>query len=417
MYHVLVLCLFIKCITCNPQVGPDPWDDLNVNKNILEDDDLPPDLKIPKQIAKFKPEPNQCMSDWFYKRLLAIILKGGQRKENEDDTIDISLQMKFSLEQFNSLDEYILSNNALSENMLRRSIGHIEGSIYKPTITERIAMAWSEYVYTYIIEYKDYITWSLTIAAMVAATCWLWHYVSYKHMLIFLGVALYLYEVFVSYKEAEKVEVNRFISGLNSCKWQFWTSECVVSPPDPIVMLKHMNPLKIAARMFTTIISEPMITISATVNTIVLSITDDLMYPLNKIAQVILVLIFNAMLIMLLVGIVFNFILNIPFQLNLFYILSIALKQRNGNEPPRQTEQVQAGDRITNETLNRFLDLCSKALTVSQNNQNLPITNSSQSQPVQGMKRSASTGRLPSIKSSFNQDSIKRKHGGSGDAS
>ncbi|XP_022122877.2 uncharacterized protein LOC110998505 [Pieris rapae] len=415
MYHVLVLCLFIKCITCNPQVGPDPWDDVNVNKNILEEDDLPPDLKIPKQIAKIKPEPNKCMSDWFYKRLLAIILKGGQRKENEDDTIDVSLQMKFSLEQFNSLDEYILSNNALSENMLRRSIGHIEESIYKPTITERITMAWSEYVYTYIIEYKEYITWSLTIAAMVAATCWLWQYVSYKHMLIFLGVALYLYEVFVSYKEAEKKEVNRFISGLNSCKWQFWTSECVVSPPDPIIMLKHMNPLKIAARMFTTIISEPMITISDTVNTIVLSITDDLMWPVNTIVHVILVIAFVGMLLMLLVGIVFNYILNTPFQLNLFYILSIAFKQRNGNEPPKQTEQIQ-GDRITNETLNRFLDLCSQALTVSQNNKNLAITNSSQSRGGQGMKRSASTGRLPSIKSNLNEDLIKRKHGGSGDS-
>ncbi|CAK1553703.1 unnamed protein product [Leptosia nina] len=404
-------------------MGPDPWDDGKAEKNVLNDDDLPFDLRMPKEVIKVKTEKSHGMSDWFYKRLLAIILKGGQNKENEDKSIEISLQMRYSQEQMRVLEEYIKSDNALSEDMFRRSVQYIGDSIYKPTITEKIAMAWSEYVYTYFVEYKDYITWSLGVAAFVTATFWLWHYISYNHIIILIAIALYMYEVFVSYKEAEKDEVNRFLSAINACKWHFWTSECEVAPPDPLIMLKHMNPLKIAIRMFTTLISEPMITISAVVNSMLHNITADLMYPFNTIARCTLVLLFNALLIMLLVAVVFNYILNIPFQLNLFYILNIALnpRQRNvGNPGPPVVEQGNQGDRITVETLNRFLDVCSKALTVSQSNNNTTSAISNVSQGT-GMKRSSSTGRLPNAKSSFNEEKrqivFKRKHGGSGDAS
>lgn len=62
--------------------------------------------------------------------------------------------MKYSQEQLKILNEYITSSHSLTETMLRRSIEYIEDSIYKPKITEKIAMAWSTYVYSYFIEYK-----------------------------------------------------------------------------------------------------------------------------------------------------------------------------------------------------------------------------------------------------------------------
>ncbi|CAG4937818.1 unnamed protein product [Colias eurytheme] len=421
----IFVCLILGAQQCSSQMGPDPWDEVNNQININEDN-LPPDLRLPKKVIKIKTDSNQGMSDWFYKRLLTIILKGGQKKENDDSTIDISLQMKYSQEQLNILDEYMTSSNAISEEMFRRSIAYIEESIYKPSITEKIAMAWSEYVYTYLVEYKDYLTWGFSILACVASTFWLWRYISYRHILICLGVALYLYEAFISYKEAEKEEVTRFLSAVNACKWYFWTSNCEVTPPDPLIMLKHMNPLKIGIRMFTTIISEPMITISATVNTMLNGITADLMYPFNKIVQGILLLVFNALLIMLLVSIIFNFILNIPFQLNFFNILSIVLPKRYRTvERPVERNPTIEGDRISGETLNRFLDLCNKALNATQSNSthshNLAITNSGHS----SIRRSASTGRLQSLPSNINNNSNvknneslskKTRHNGSGDA-
>ncbi|XP_038210292.1 uncharacterized protein LOC119831109 [Zerene cesonia] len=423
----LFIYLVLGSQRCASQMGPDPWDEKDNQINTNEDD-LPPDLKLPKKIIKNKAQSNQGMSDWFYKRLLTIILKGGQKKENDDSTIDISLQMKYSQEQLNVLDEYITSGNAISEEMFRRSIAYVEESIYKPSITEKIAMAWSEYIFIYFVEYKEYLTWGFSILACVAGTFWLWQYISYKNILISIAIVLYLYEAFISYKEAEKEEVTRFLSAINACKWYFWTSNCEVTPPDPLVILKHMNPLKIGIRMFTIIITEPMITISATVNTMINGITADLWYPLDKILQVTLLVVFNGLLITLLVCIIFNFILNIPLQLNFFYIMSIVLPKHNRNigtvnETP--VEKPPEGDRISGETLNRFLDLCNKALNTTQANgrhsNDLSITNSGYS----SIRRSASTGRLQILPSNVNNNnnaknnknpSKNARHNGSGDA-
>lgn len=44
-------------------------------------------------------------------------------------------------------------------------------------------------------------------------------------------------------------------------------------PPDPLVFLKHMNPLKIGIRIFSLLVSEPMITISETIQIIIHGIT------------------------------------------------------------------------------------------------------------------------------------------------
>lgn len=62
--------------------------------------------------------------------------------------------MKYTPEKWSTLEDYIKSNTPFSEDMFRRSMGYIEESIYKPTITQKIVMAWSEYIHYYLIEYK-----------------------------------------------------------------------------------------------------------------------------------------------------------------------------------------------------------------------------------------------------------------------
>lgn len=104
--------------------------------------------------------------------------------------------------------------------------------------------------------------------------------------------------------------------------------------------------------------------------------------------------------------IVFNFILNIPFNLNFLGILSVGLKQRARNFKDNNNSEEGKGkieDRISGETLTRILDVCSRALNTAQNTQPInsprlcnvtpgPSTSSS------SLKRSSSTGRLQDMK-------------------
>ncbi|XP_045765168.1 uncharacterized protein LOC123867237 [Maniola jurtina] len=400
IFTVCLLVINIAWSKSDGQVGPDPWDYVS---NIKHDDgDIPPDLRsIPTKKVQTN---NIGTGEWFYKRILAIILKGGIIKKNEDGSIDISLQMRYSPERWNILDEYITSNTALSEDMFRRSMGYVEEAIYKPTITEKIVMAWSEYIQFYLIEYKVYIVWTTSILAVIGSIVWLMHHISHKHVIILILVGFYMYEVFVSYKEAEKQELDRFIQAMNTCKWLIWSSTCEVPPPDPLIFLKHMNPLKIGVRMFSVVLSEPMITISETVKTITHGVTDGLWFPFDKIMYGILMVIFNALIIFLLVMIIFNFILNIPFNLNLLGILSIGLKQRKRipNNTSADVHRKESTDRISGETLTRLLDVFSKALNTTQSANMVSISNgpSQSSLPFTckpKMSRSASTGRLPNF--------------------
>lgn len=73
---------------------------------------------------------------------------------NEDGSVDISLQMKFNSKEWETLDTALKSDSPLSEEMLRRTIGYVEESIYKPSITEQIMLTWSEYFHIYLAEYK-----------------------------------------------------------------------------------------------------------------------------------------------------------------------------------------------------------------------------------------------------------------------
>ncbi|CAH2107270.1 unnamed protein product [Euphydryas editha] len=434
-YIIFLYICFVNIIInkCNvQQIGPEPWDFISSGNSITTDDDVPPDLKIKPQ--KTERTNNKAMAEWFYKRILTIVLKGGQIKKNEDGSVDISLQMKYNEERWNVLEDYIKSNTPYTEEMYRRAMGYIEEAITKPTISEKIVLAWSEYFQYYLTEYKTYITWATSILAGVVTICWLWSHLSHKHIIILLIISLYFYEVFVSYKEAEKQELDRFISAVNTCKWYIWTSECEIPAPDLLVFLKHMNPLKIAIRMFTTLISEPMITISETIKIIIHGITDGLWFPLNKIMYVILVVILTVMLLLFLIMIFINYILNIPFKLSLFGIMSVGLQQRfrsrqntHINEPsPRR---VDSGDRISGENLSKFLEVYSHALntvTSSLIPQKMLLQTSNRSLTYRPkISRSASTGRLPNfecgdgnIRETFKNNNILRnyKHNGSGDA-
>lgn len=437
-YEKYIIFLYI-CFTniainkCNvQQIGPEPWDLVSSEISITTEGDVPPDLKIKPQ--KVERTHNMAMAEWFYKRILIIVLKGGQIKKNEDGSVDISLQMKYNGERWNVLEDYVKSNTPHTEEMYRRAMGYIEEAIVKPTVGEKIVLAWSEYLQYYLTEYKTHITWATSILAAVITIIWLWKHMSHKHIVILITIGLYFYEVLISYKEAEKLELDRFLSAVNTCKWYIWTSECEVPPPDPLVFLKHMNPLKIGIRIFSTLVSEPMITISETIKIIIHGITDGLWFPLNKIMYGILVVILTVMLIFFLIMIFVNYILNIPFKLSLFGIMSVGLQQRFRSRPNTNAEtsaqRVDSGDRISGENLSKFLEVYSRALntvTSLQIPQKLALQNSKRSSLMYRPKisRSASTGRLPNYECgrdnltetfSNNNDLLRHKHNGSGDA-
>lgn len=78
------------------------------------------------------------------------------------------------------------------------------------------------------------------------------------------------------FQEAEQQEFDKFVSAMNRCKWYFWTSECDLPSPDPIAFMKHMNPIKIGIRMFTSLISEPILAINATIKLSLQDLTGEL---------------------------------------------------------------------------------------------------------------------------------------------
>ncbi|XP_075970645.1 uncharacterized protein LOC142973019 [Anticarsia gemmatalis] len=402
------------------QVGPDPWhyEGMKVPAKI-DEIDLPPDLRNPVRREK-QTDTKYGFGEWWFKRLLAIMLKNGQVKKSEDGSIEVSVQMRFDEDKWKSLDECLKSDTALSDAMFRRSVGYVEEAIYKPTITEQIVMAWTDTIQVYLIEYKTYITWLLGSLGAIGIVSWLWKHVSHKHIKIALFVFLYIYEVFISYKEAEQQEYERFMSAVSKCKWYNWISECTISPPDPIIFIKHMNPMKIAIRMFTSLISEPMVSINSTVKIIIQDLTDGLWFPFDKIVYGLLIVIIDISLIYLLIMIVFNFILNIPFKLNFLGIVSIGVKQNRSSllsTGQERQQRVEDADRINGDRLDKILNVCQLALTRNVHDRphsNTQLTNNNTPPKLQ---RSASTGRLPALTSSdinidklTKTDNLRKRH-------
>lgn len=385
------------------QAGPDPWhyEDSRAPEKRNEVH-LPPDLRTPTKTEK-RTDNKYGYGEWWFKRLLTIVLKSGQLLYNEDGSTDISLQMKFDEDKWKLLDECLKSESTLSDDKFRRAVGYIEEGIYKPSITEKIVMAWSDYIQVYFTEYKTHITWLFGIFGALGIIIWLWKHVSHKHIILIIFTLLYIYEVFISYKEAEQQEFEKFVSAMNSCKWYFWTSECSLPQTDPLIFMKHMNPLKIAIRMFTSLISEPILAINSTVKISIHEITDGLWFPFDKIVYGLLIVVINISLIYLLVMIVFNFIFNIPFSLNFLGLISIGVKQNRRSLFSTHSEQQPVTgdtDRISGDRLDKFLKVCSLALTNVQNkpNTNVPTRNNIQltnNTNIPKLRRSASAGRLP----------------------
>lgn len=392
---------------CDLQAGPDPWHYEAIKlTNQIEDPRLPPDLKT--QLRNEKPKETKFgFGEWWFKRLLALLLKSGQVKKSEDGNIYVSLQMKFSEDQWGELDDCLKSESSLSDVTFRRSISYIEEAIYKPTVIDKISMAWSDYIQIYLIEYKVYITCLFGALGAIGILIWLWKHVSHKHIILIMFLLLYIYEVIISYMEAEQKEYEKFLSAINTCKWYFWTTECTVPTPDPILFLKHMNPMKIAIRMFTSLISEPVLAINSVIKIILEDVTGGLWYPFDKIVYGILIVVINISLIYLLIMIVFNFIFNISFNFNFLSIIGINVKQKKKSIfrdiKSEEPAQVSDTDRISGARLDRLLDVCSLALTNVQNRSNnneTYIGNSNQPK----LQRSASTGRLLSLKSLENKN-------------
>lgn len=75
MCFILLMCFYI--IQSKAQTGPDPW---NFESKLPDTgrDDIPPDLRIPVQRKQAENKP--CSGEWFFKRTLAIVLKGGATK-------------------------------------------------------------------------------------------------------------------------------------------------------------------------------------------------------------------------------------------------------------------------------------------------------------------------------------------------
>lgn len=146
----------------------------------------------------------------------------------------------------------------------------------------------------------------------------------------------------------------------------------------------------------------------------------------------ILVVALTVLMIFFLIMIFINYILNIPFKLSLFGIVSVGLQQRFRSRPNTNAEtsaqRVDSGDRISGENLSKFLEVYSRALntvTSLQIPQKLAQNSSSSLTYRPKISRSASTGRLPNYECggdnltetfSNNNDLRKHKHNGSGDA-
>lgn len=68
--------------------------------------------------------------------------------------MSVSLHMKFNQERWQLLDGYTASNLALTEEMIRRSMGYVEEAIYRQNVVAKVILTWSEYIQSYLTEYK-----------------------------------------------------------------------------------------------------------------------------------------------------------------------------------------------------------------------------------------------------------------------
>lgn len=397
LLYLIIFYNWIDIMVCQRQTGPDPW---HYDNNVVSiEENLPPDIKTLTTQKTVINKRSAGIGEWAFRRTVAILIKGSRTQRKDEGDIEISTHMKFNNERWETLNSYLESDEPFSEETFRRVLGYIEGAIYKPTIVEETIMAWNEYVHTFLLEYKVQITYALITLSIVGMILWSWRHIK-QHKWKFIFVLLYFYHVIISYKEAEQKEFETFLSAIQKCKWQFW-SECEAPKPDLLTFYKHMDPLKIAVRMFSVLISEPMIITCDTVNTILLGITDGLYFPLNKIVHGLLMILIVVVLLLFLFITMYNTLLSAPALLGSgLKRLATTTRRNEPRSSPRRREQqsLDTTETIQPATIDRLLDVCARALdTAASNNRQRPALQMNAVQSTSQIRRSASTGRLPSL--------------------
>lgn len=83
----ILMCLLwsANMCRCDTQHGPDPWNhEENTHPAKFNIEDVPPDLRITPRRKEIQSDNGVGKIEWFYKRLLAILMKGGKVEVRSD---------------------------------------------------------------------------------------------------------------------------------------------------------------------------------------------------------------------------------------------------------------------------------------------------------------------------------------------
>lgn len=77
LFSISIICIHI--LQTNTQSGPDPWNYESKPPDSIDGHNIPPDIRMPLK-RKSQSENKLGIGEWFFKRTLAIVLKGGNTK-------------------------------------------------------------------------------------------------------------------------------------------------------------------------------------------------------------------------------------------------------------------------------------------------------------------------------------------------
>lgn len=77
LFSISIIC--IHFLQTNTQSGPDPWNYESKPPDSIDGHNIPPDIRMPLK-RKSQSENKLGIGEWFFKRTLAIVLKGGNTK-------------------------------------------------------------------------------------------------------------------------------------------------------------------------------------------------------------------------------------------------------------------------------------------------------------------------------------------------
>lgn len=116
LFHIMIVFLLIVLSTntclCDPQTGPDPWDYEGPSTNVEANFDMPPDIRM--QYSKKAPataSDKLGTGEWFFRRMLGVMLKGGQNKVCFGQSVILGLQHKpINISLISSIHMPLLNN-------------------------------------------------------------------------------------------------------------------------------------------------------------------------------------------------------------------------------------------------------------------------------------------------------------------